>query len=193
MNRRRFIGGLGAVLGGGGALIGTGAFSSVEADRDVTVQVAQEDQAYLSLIASSSANGAFSSNQSSAGNQLMLDFDDAIMSYQDSGEGVGKSSQYEFDDVFRVRNRGTQTIYVNLDDVSTHGGDTTVQFYVRDGSGNRQSISSTGGSPLEVQVGTQESVGVYIETTDPTTGDSGGTVTVEASADVGSGSPPITT
>lgn len=189
MNRRRFIGGLGAVLGGGGTLVGTGAFSSTEADRDVTVQVAQEDQSYLSLIASSSANGAFSSNQSSAGNQLMLDFDDSIVTYQDSGEGVGKNSKYEFDDVFRVRNRGTQTIYVNLDDVSTHGGDTTVQFYVRDGSGNRQSISSSGGSPLEVGVGSEESIGVYIETDQPATGDSGGTVTVDASASVGSGSP----
>ncbi|OAQ51922.1 hypothetical protein HTG_14820 [Natrinema mahii] len=49
MNRRNVLVGLGTIVAGGGAALGTGAFSSVEADREVTVNTAGDGSAFLTL------------------------------------------------------------------------------------------------------------------------------------------------
>ena len=49
MNRRNVLIGLGTVAAGGGAALGTGAFSSVEADRTVTVETAGDASGFLAL------------------------------------------------------------------------------------------------------------------------------------------------
>lgn len=43
MNRRNVLIGIGAIVGGGGAALGTGAFSSAEADRGLEVEVIVDD------------------------------------------------------------------------------------------------------------------------------------------------------
>lgn len=184
MNRRQFVIGLGATVAGGGAALGTGAFTSVDADRTANVEVADEDQAYLGISPSPTENGAFANDApSSDGKTLSLDFNNSISGQ--SSEGVGQSSVYEFDDVFRIENRGTQTVYVNISDVSTHGGDTTVRFYVRDGSGNRKFITP-GSNELEAGTGTTNNIGVYIDTAQEseysTSVNSSGTATITANA-----------
>lgn len=187
MNRRQFVIGLGATVAGGGAALGTGAFTSVDADRTANVAVAEEDQAYLGITASGTDNGAFATNEGSAGNVIQLDFNESIadLTNPEGGVGVGQSSVYEFDDVFRIENRGTQTVYVNISDVLTHGGDTTVRFYVRDGSGNRKFITP-GSNELEAGTGTTNNIGVYIDTAQEsnysTSTNSSGTAEITASA-----------
>ena len=47
--RRSMLAGLGTVLGGSGALVGSGAFSSVDAERRVTVQTAGDADALLAI------------------------------------------------------------------------------------------------------------------------------------------------
>ncbi|OYR62887.1 DUF1102 domain-containing protein [Halorubrum ezzemoulense] len=185
MNRRQFVIGLGAAAAGGGAAMGTGAFTSVEADRDVSVAVAEEDEAYLRLVPTpNTANGAFATQTSAGdGEQLLLDFNDSIPNR--NSQGVGQSSVYEFDDVFRIENQGTQDVYVNVSDVSAHSGATIVRFYVRDGSGNIQYITP-GSNDLEVTVGSTENIGVYIDTAEEgnysTPIQSGGNATITANA-----------
>lgn len=49
INRRNVLLGLGAIVGGGGALVGTGAFSSVSAAREVSVTTAGDASAYLTI------------------------------------------------------------------------------------------------------------------------------------------------
>ncbi len=49
MNRRNVLVGLGTIVAGGGAALGTGAFSSVEADRTVNVSVEGDSSAFLQL------------------------------------------------------------------------------------------------------------------------------------------------
>lgn len=194
MNRRQLLAGLGALAGSGGLLVGSGAFTSVEADRDASVAVAEEDEAYLRIVPSpNTANGAFASQTSAGdGKQLFLDFNDSIPN-RDS-QGVGQSSVYEFDDVFRIENQGTQTVYVNITDISTHSGATTIRFYVRDGSGNRKFISP-GSNDLEATVGTTNNIGVYIETAEesnystPIQDGGNATITADASSDDNSISP----
>ncbi|KAB1193251.1 hypothetical protein GJR96_07245 [Haloferax sp. MBLA0076] len=53
INRRNVLLGLGAIVGGGGALIGTGAFSSVSAARTVSVSTAGDGNAFLQIDSSS--------------------------------------------------------------------------------------------------------------------------------------------
>ena len=48
-NRRKFIAGLGALATGSAAAMGTGAFSSVEAERTLTVETAGDSSAYLRI------------------------------------------------------------------------------------------------------------------------------------------------
>ncbi|MDV7350873.1 DUF1102 domain-containing protein [Halorubrum distributum] len=191
MNRRQFVIGLGATAAGGGAAVGTGAFTSVDADRTASVAVADEDQAYLGIIESPTANGAFATNEDSAGNVIQLDFNESIpdLTNPEGGVGVGQSSEYEFDDVFRIKNRGTQNVYVNIADVSTHSGDTLVRFYVPDGSGGRNHIAP-GVNDLEVGVGSTENIGVYIDTageseysTTPINSSGNTTITANGSSD----------
>jgi hypothetical protein len=185
MKRRQLLAGLGTLAGGGGLLISTGAFTSVEADRTATVAVADEDQAYLAIEPSpNTANGAFANQTSgSDGEQLALDFNNSIPNR--GSVGVGQSSEYEFDDVFRITNQGAQTVYLNISDVATHGGSTLVEFYVPDGSGGRHHIAP-GANDLEIGTGVTENIGVYIETAAEssysTPSNSAGTAAITANA-----------
>lgn len=54
-NRRSVLIGLGALTVGGGAVFGTGAFSSVEADRTATISVADDSSALLALSGATSS------------------------------------------------------------------------------------------------------------------------------------------
>jgi len=116
MNRRNFVAGLGALTAGGGAALGTGAFSSVEAERSVSVEVADDANAYLALEATSeyaTENGD---------GVLELDFGTDLgttNSGDDLGEHVGNDSSYVFGsgaqdrNVFTVRNQGTNKVKIS--------------------------------------------------------------------------------
>ena len=56
MNRRNVLIGLGAVAAGGGALLGTGAFSTVEAQRTVSLSAANDNNANVELSVADSSN-----------------------------------------------------------------------------------------------------------------------------------------
>jgi hypothetical protein len=164
MKRRSFVAGLGAAVAGSGALVSTGAFSSVEADRTVSIALASEDNSFLGVKPSTGANGAFASQATSAANILSLDFNGEIPEAVNSegGIGVGQSSVYDFDDVFRIENAGTQTTYVSIDQSTTHGGSTTVRFYVNGNPGQTFLDSSD----VELPVGNTAPIGVRIDTGD---------------------------
>ena len=81
-NRRSVLIGLGALTVGGGAVFGTGAFSSVEANRQVTVNVDEDDGALLAL--NPSGAGVDSDVVQLDDGLLVINFDEA----GDSSEGV---------------------------------------------------------------------------------------------------------
>nr|WP_254611782.1 hypothetical protein [Haloterrigena gelatinilytica] len=66
MNRRNVLVGLGTIVAGGGAALGTGAFSSVEADRTVSVGTTGDGQAYLGVSVTNSAYAVDGSSESEA-------------------------------------------------------------------------------------------------------------------------------
>ncbi|KAB1198163.1 MULTISPECIES: hypothetical protein [Haloferax] len=72
INRRNILLGLGAIVGGGGALIGTGAFSTVSAARTVSVSTAGDASAYIGI----DGDGDYvtdMANQSGGSNELTID------------------------------------------------------------------------------------------------------------------------
>jgi len=102
-NRRKFIAGLGALATSSAAALGTGAFSSVEAERSVSVEVGGDNNAYLGLraerddIISDDGDG-----------QLSLDL--GSQTTDKGGEGFNKEAVTEIEGVFRITNQGTEEV-----------------------------------------------------------------------------------
>ena len=135
-NRRKFITGLGALATGSAAAVGTGAFSSAEAERTVDVAVTTDDNALLGLFAENGGSVAGLKNDEYAtveGNQLSLRFDensevsDPTGSFVGgAGEGLGTDSIYYFDDVFGVASKSEEQLNI---DVDWSGLDNSDSFY----------------------------------------------------------------
>lgn len=177
MKRRVLIAGIGAAVTGAGGILGTGAFTSVDADRTATVAVAQENESFLAIFPSDGQpNGTFATQGAGNGaEEIGLDFNDAGGTSSGS-QGVGTDSTYIFDDVFRVENQGTQDVYIDiasLTDIPLKSGggspgDVTVEFIAKDESGNRTVIDGSN-ADLTVPVGEQRPVGVRIITDEEST------------------------
>lgn len=156
MERRKFMLGLGSVAAGGSALVGSGAFTSVEADRTVEVNLANDANAYLAL----TGDNKYVTDDSGNGT-LTIDL---------GGPGTGKGGQGFNDDaitevegVVEIRNQGTNAVEITVDN---GGVDSGIEFSVSGGS----SIAAGDTATLDVTVDTLN----Y----DP----SGGTLTIHANA-----------
>jgi hypothetical protein len=118
MQRRKFIAGLGSLAAAGAAVTGTSAFTSVEADRGVNVEVAADDEAFLGLEPLNNPN----SNQYVELNGGTLDI--SIDQSGNDGDGVNLNALTKFDRMFEVTNQGTQAIalYILYDPADAQSG-----------------------------------------------------------------------
>lgn len=142
MKRRRILVGLGGFAAAGSLAAGTGAFSSVAADRHVTAEVAPDYDAYLAL--------------EEVGEGERSELDGGTVEFNVPGDdegqypsadptdpaGVGPDSVYRFgsdaggnpgDGLFRVTNQGTETIRVYSTQSATEGVPTVTMFDVDSG------------------------------------------------------------
>lgn len=110
MERRNFVLGLGALAAGGGA-IGTGAFSSVQAQRDIGIDVAGDSSAYLA-IESGDENGDYLTGAGTSA--AALDFTSSNTQVAGGGEGLNANALSTFADVFSIRNQGTQSVELEV-------------------------------------------------------------------------------
>ncbi|MFD1634768.1 DUF1102 domain-containing protein [Haloplanus ruber] len=97
-------------IGAGSAVVnGTGAFTSVEADRDVAVDVAADANAFLAL----EAVGPNAPYTETTDGQFGVDLtgDNATSA---GGQGVNADATTVFEDLFEVRNQGTQEVDVEV-------------------------------------------------------------------------------
>jgi hypothetical protein len=129
MQRRKFIAGVGSLAAGAAAVMGTGAFTSVEADRQVDVQVAEDSNAYLGLDDSGVANDEYFDTN---GDEYAVDFS----STNAGGSGVNPNANTVAESVFTIKNQGTQEVTVSL------GGDSTIT--AEDETGTLSAPSSDG-------------------------------------------------
>lgn len=182
MQRRKFLTSVGALTAGSAAAMGTGAFTSVDAQRSVSVSVAGDAGAYLGMSAVNATNGAYADESGDDG-RLTINFDSISENSQDNtvstgGSGVNPNSKTVAEDVFRVTNQGTQAVEVDLADGDngntaintsnpTSPGPGTDAVYIYFNSGGASSITSgnyTDANDAELDPGDVIQVDVVITT-----------------------------
>ena len=112
MERRKFVIGAGALATGSAAAVGTGAFSEVEANRDIEIEVEGDSDAFLTLEPHTGPNGAYAEETDEPGT-IEFNFDGDADT--EGGSGLSDEAFYNFEDVFVIRNQGTQPVGVQLE------------------------------------------------------------------------------
>lgn len=163
MKRRTLILAIGGIASTGAA-VGSGAFSSVSANRDVSVSVAEDANAYLVMEPLNTPNG----NQfaSSDDGVIALDFADS----GNGGSGLGTDSIYTFDDVFQVANQGTQGVYVWATFAGAEGafdvGDEDTDIWLYPNGNPHNKLRDSEDDVLYLPTGSSADIGVYVDTND---------------------------
>lgn len=123
MNRRKLLMAMGVTASGGALATGSGAFTSAEVDRTVAVDVAPDSQAYLSLVPGPN-NGEYINDDDGV---FAIDLTDSNDNIQ--GDGLSSDGYYLFEEVFQIRNSGSQEVEVTPSALAfsdTDNGDTLV-------------------------------------------------------------------
>lgn len=112
MNRRKFLTTLGVAAAGTSAAVGTGAFTSVSADRSVNVQVANDSNAFLGLVPGDTGL------VTEAGGTLQINLDGTGTSASgvnfNAITQVGSHDDPENDHAFKIVNQGTQSVMLKM-------------------------------------------------------------------------------
>lgn len=163
MKRRSLILSVGAVATGGAA-IGTGAFTTAEAERTLNIEVAEENTAILSLSQVADNDTGDFVQVGSQNNELSFDFNDTPGT---GGEGVGTDSTYRFDRLFAVENQGAQTVYFEADfpDEESDFGEEleNIGIYVEEADADEFLLDGEN-AVLELGVGEAAELGFKIDT-----------------------------
>ena len=138
MERRKFLIGAGSLAAAGAAGLGTGAFTSVEADRGITVDVESDNNAFLRLGPSDDLNGEY---VDASGDLVEIDFTET----EAGGQGINDEAFSIFESVLEVQNQGTQAVRigVQLEGIAEDGQSETQVFL------SRENIKYSTGSPSE--------------------------------------------
>lgn len=129
MNRRQILASIGALGGGSAIVTGTGAFTSVEANRDLSVQVADDSSALLRMAAAGEGNDEYITTN---GGELGIDLTSDNPT-NEGGEGVNADATTVIADLFEIQNQGTQEIDVEVTPLSfidADGSDTLLVLVV---------------------------------------------------------------
>lgn len=155
MKRRNLLTSI-ALVTGGGSLLGTSAFTSVETERTVTVEIADEDEAFLAMEPSGGVNAQFA--ETGQNRKILFDINDVI----DRGQGPSSNAVYTFDNVFEIKNQGTQNIYLEVEFEETGSLD-DIGFY----AGNNVEKTLDGEDYVaKITTGNTADIGIFLDTSD---------------------------
>lgn len=154
MNRRTAILGLGGLVAGGGAAMGTGAFTSVEAERDVDVTLTGDLESYLALQPVQDGNvddpddRELESRTPEAQSDPFAAVDESTGRLTLNVTALNADAVTVIPNLFEIRHQG-----VNGRDVTVHieqnGANTDVlTFFALDDSGNRVGLGPGGGTSV---------------------------------------------
>jgi hypothetical protein len=148
MKRRTLLLGIG-MTAGTGSIVGSGAFTSVSAERNVSVAVANDPDAFLSLGPCDGPNGDYVTVE---GGVASIDLSPS--NTQVSGNGVNNNAVSVFDDVFEIANQGTQPVgvWLDADPATDRNGDPVVEFY-RNGDRSTEILDKENAVCLDVGEG----------------------------------------
>jgi hypothetical protein len=192
MKRRHVLIGLGAAAGSG-AVLASGAFTSVTASRDATVEVASDATAFLQMKSTGGKNSEYVVTSGSDGKEeLGLAF--TSLAGKNGGDGLGQNSTYTFDDLFLIQNQGTQDVEVTISGPSFENSDAIKSFtFTGERSDADASSDDLGAEGLTIGPGDTIEVSVVIETgSDTTSNTKNKTFTVNAGGDIATDTPTST-
>ncbi|SDK81589.1 hypothetical protein [Natronorubrum texcoconense] len=152
MNRRNVLVGLGTIVAGGGAALGTGAFSSVEADRSVTVETTGDGDAYLGI----SVDGDYATDDSSGDGAAEINL----------GESYNDDAVTTVNGVLTLTNNAAddEEIHVSFGDDESHSSTAeididgaVVEFTLNETNGGEyQSLSNNESVEINAEIDTRE-------------------------------------
>ncbi len=134
---------MGGLIAGGGALVGTGAFTTVQAERTVSVETAGDSDAFLALAPASGPNGDYADG---SGDTIEFTLD------QNAGtaaaQGLNQNAITTIRNIVQITNNGTQDVTsLTLEFTTTPSAvnpDDTFTFLVDDGS-NQDAVDHAAG------------------------------------------------
>jgi len=105
---------MGSLAAGGAATMGSGAFTSVAADRSLQIDVSEDATAFLRLEGNDTPNGnEYVEDDGTAGTTLSLDFTET----DDGGTGLNQNAETIIRDIFTIANQGSQMVFVGVTDL----------------------------------------------------------------------------
>lgn len=163
MERRKFVVGLGSLAAGASAAMGTGAFTSVTANRDLEVDLETDANAYLGLTPGQE-NGEYVQTQggSSPNGVIMIEMNGQS---NQPGSGINAQAVSTFDDLFRIHNQADdkKEVWITADysKLPTGMSSSDVSFYDSSNGANIEGPSNA----VELTVGQALQVGIEFDTT----------------------------
>jgi len=112
LTRRKLIFGVGSLTAGLVGITSTGAFTSAEADRSVSVQVTGDSDAFLALRQTTDPNSQAFVNTD--GDTVSFDFSDSNET-ADLGNGFNIDTVTKLDNLLEAQNQGAQSFYLSVD------------------------------------------------------------------------------
>lgn len=151
----------------------TGAFTTVQAERNINVEITGDKSAFLSIEPSDGPNGAYATQIGTG--ELVLNFNHkADTEGGGNPQGINPDSNTTFDNVFTVTNHGTQPVMVIVNSTADR-----ISYYPTDGSSNTHMKKMSKGevrNRLTISPGETVHWGVKIDATGLTKSDSIATV-----------------
>ncbi|WP_254809020.1 DUF1102 domain-containing protein [Natronosalvus amylolyticus] len=115
MERRKFLIGVGGSSLGASAIIGSGAFTRIESQRRVKIEVAEDPDAYLGLDGCPDSDNSSYTEIDDSGHLAVEMSPENENSDNDLGSGINSDSFTWFDNVFQICNQGKQDVCVWID------------------------------------------------------------------------------
>ncbi len=137
---------MGSIAAGGAAAMGTGAFTSVSADRSVDVNVADDADALLRIVRDTRSSSETPNAQEyvDVNGQVSIDITDT-----DSGAtGLNDEATTIIDDLLTIENQGTQGVYVGYTHPASPNGNFALYHEDQDfrGPGGGSNYDASAGS-----------------------------------------------
>jgi hypothetical protein len=199
MNRRNLLLSIGTAAVGSGAVLGSGALTSVEADRTLNVGVDPDSTAALALSANSSISGVTNGGGAS-GTELSINLaddinDEAVTTYgviNDGGDDDLTDTDNQIadgDEAFSVTNNSGESVDLSVSmGTTTAGFENLVTMYADGSPASTGSVSDITTGSITLAAGDHANVAIQIDTendTDDTAAAEDLTVTFSATASDG--------
>ncbi|MBV0924099.1 hypothetical protein KTS45_07760 [Halomicroarcula limicola] len=191
MKRRTLLAGLGSLTAANSLIVGSGAFTSISADRTINAEIADDNRALLAIHERGDSRYGVGGRSNESGDTVTFSFPGVgrRLNNDDPGVGLGVDSVYEFTQdsgeadsqspkqgLARIQNQGTQSVEV----YSVHETSSELEIELFDVTNpDRTALRD---DPTVMNVGDHVDVGFRIRTTGTDLGTHDETLTIVAEA-----------